>query len=184
MQEVQLADAKKRKEHEAQEQRVKEIEFMNKLRREIDDEKEQRVQKKLNEREVAQKVIHENEQAKAKMVAERERDREVENKAIEEYNRMLEAQEQKRQREWKAREEKISLFMNRMADTVAKSNEAERELERRVVQYQVEKEHNDALKEQFKKDEAKRKLNEIKRTLDTQVNAKKQAKQQENYMND
>lgn len=71
-----------------------------------------------------------------------------------------------------------------MADTVAKSNQAERELERRVVQYQVEKEQTDALKEQYKKEETRRKLSEIKRTLDSQVNAKKMAKQQENYMND
>ncbi len=47
---------------------------------------------------------------------------------------MLEAQEIKRQAEWKAREDKIALFMNRMADTVVKkNNDAERELERRVV---------------------------------------------------
>lgn len=56
---------------------------------------------------------------------------------------MLEVQEQKRLREWKAREEKIQFFMNRMADTVKKSNDAERELERRVLQYQVEKEQKD-----------------------------------------
>lgn len=56
-----------------------------------------------------------------------------------------------------------------MADTVKKSNEAERELERRVVQYQIEKEQRDALREERRKEEAKRKLVDIKKTLDTQV---------------
>lgn len=57
--------------------------------------------------------------------------------------------------------------MNRMADTVVKrSNEAERELERRVVQYQVEKEQKDAMNEQRKKMEAEKRLKDIKKQLD------------------
>jgi len=55
-------------------------------------------------------------------MSEKEREREAENKSIEEYNKMLDLQEQKRLREWKAREEKIQFFMNRMADTVKKTN--------------------------------------------------------------
>ena len=135
MRDVQLADAKKRKESEAQDQRVKEIDFVSKLKKEIDDEKDTKVQKKYNEREQAQRVILENEQAKVKQHLEREKERDQENKAIEDYNKMLEIQEQKRQREWNAREAKISLFMNRMADTVKKSNEVERQLENRVIQF-------------------------------------------------
>lgn len=57
MQERQLQEAKKRKEHDAQEQRVKEIEFVSKLRREIDEERENKQVKKMTEREQAQKVI-------------------------------------------------------------------------------------------------------------------------------
>jgi hypothetical protein len=128
-----LNEAKRRKEVDAQEQRHKEIDFVSKLKQEIDLEKETRMQKKVNEREQAQLVILENEQAKVKLMAEKERERALENRAIEEYNRMLEVQDQKRAQEWKAREEKINLFMGRMADTVKKSNEHERELERRVV---------------------------------------------------
>jgi hypothetical protein len=52
--------------------------------------------------------------------------------------------------------------MNRMADTVKKSNEQERELERRVVQYQIEKEQKDALMEEKKKFDVQRRLVEIK----------------------
>ena len=36
---------------------------------------------------------------------------------------MLELQEVKRQNEWKQREGKMQLFMNRMVDTVKKSND-------------------------------------------------------------
>ncbi len=177
MRDVQLAEAKKKKEIDAQEQRVREIEFVNKLKREIEEEKESKVTKKLNEREIAQKIINENEQYKVKQIIEKEREREQENKAIEDYNKMLEKQEQKRSLEWKAREEKIQLFMNRMADTVVKrSNEAERELERRVMQYQKEKEDKDAQNEVRKKEEGVKKLREIKKTLDIQVNEKKMAK--------
>ena len=67
--------------------------------------------------------------------------------------------------------------MNRMADTVVKkSNEAEKELENRVVKYQIEKEQKDAFNEDRKKFEAQRKLTEIKKQLDQQVQEKKSAK--------
>lgn len=119
------------------------------------------------------------------MLQERERERDQENKTIEEYNKMIEKQELKRQGEWKAREEKIATFMNRMADTVVKrSNEAEKELERRVVQYQIEKEQKDAMNEQRKKMEAEQRLRDIKKQLDKQVYEKKTAKVLENQANE
>lgn len=66
------------------------------------------------------------------------------------------------------------MFMSRMADTVVKrSNDAERELERRVVQYQLEKEQRDAMSEEMKKLEVQRRLGEIKLQLDKQVKEKK-----------
>ena len=49
MRDAMLAEAKRKKEAEAQEQRSKEIEFM----RELDHERETKVQKKINEREQA-----------------------------------------------------------------------------------------------------------------------------------
>ena len=97
---------------------------------------------------------------------------------------MLEIQELKRQNEWKAREDKIQLFMNRMADTVKKSNDQERELERRVVQYQIEKEQRDALNEEKRKYDNQRRLIDIKQQLDMQVQEKKQKKQHENMVNE
>jgi hypothetical protein len=123
MRDVQLIEAKKRKEQEAQVQRVKELELVNRLRQEIDDEKETKLNKRKVEREQALKVILDNENAKVKLIQEKEKEREAENKTIEDYNKMLELQEAKRQNEWKRREGKIQLFMNRMADTVKKSND-------------------------------------------------------------
>ena len=52
-----MSEAKKLKEHQAQEQRIKELELVDKLRKEIDDEKDAKINKKKNEREVALKVI-------------------------------------------------------------------------------------------------------------------------------
>ena len=72
--------------------------------------------------------------------------------------------------------------MNRMADSVQKSNAAERELERRVVQYQVEKEQRDQANEEKKKEDVKRKLTDIKKTLDIQISEKKLQKQHEDYV--
>jgi hypothetical protein len=123
MRDVQLIEAKKRKEQEAQVQRVKELELVNRLRQEIDDEKETKLNKRKVEREQALKVILDNENAKVKLIQEKEKERDAENKTIEDYNKMLELQEAKRQNEWKRREGKIQLFMNRMADTVKKSND-------------------------------------------------------------
>lgn len=123
MRDIQLIEAKKRKEQEAQVQRVKELELVNRLRQEIDDEKETKLNRRKVERELALKVIHDNENAKVKLLQEKEKERDAENKTIEDYNKMLELQEAKRQGEWKKREGKIQLFMNRMADTVKKSND-------------------------------------------------------------
>lgn len=53
MRDAMLAEAKRKKEAEAQEQRSKEIEFMSNLKRELDHERETKVQKKINEREQA-----------------------------------------------------------------------------------------------------------------------------------
>jgi hypothetical protein len=96
MRDVQLIEAKKRKELEAQVQRVKELELVDRLRQEIDEEKETKINKRRVEREQALKVISDNENAKVKLMQEKEKERDAENKTIEEYNKMLELQEAKR----------------------------------------------------------------------------------------
>jgi hypothetical protein len=64
---MQLIEAKKKKEVDAQEQRYKELELVDRLKREIDEEKETKLNKRRLEREQALKVIHDNEQAKIKL---------------------------------------------------------------------------------------------------------------------
>jgi hypothetical protein len=66
--------------------------------------------------------------------------------------RRAEEAAKKRQDEWNAREKKIKEAMGRMADTVLKkSNEAEKEMERRAVQYAIEKDRREEQKEKDKK---------------------------------
>ena len=61
-----------------------------------------------------------------------------------------------------------------MADTVVKrSNQAEKELENRVMRYQYDKEEKDRLAEQKKKDDMRKKHLEIKEKLDLQMNERK-----------
>ena len=79
---------------------------------------------------------------------------------------MLDIQEQKRLSEWQEREERIQAKMSKMADTVRKSNDEERKLENRVVQYQLQKEERDRKEEIRKKEEMKRKYEEIRNKLD------------------
>jgi len=60
----------------------------------------------------------------------------------------LDEQAKKRAKEWQDREDKIKNAMSRMADTVVKKgNAAEREMERRLMQQQLEKEKRDENKE-------------------------------------
>lgn len=65
--------------------------------------------------------------------------------------------------------------MNKMADTVVKrSNEQEKEIERRVMKYQTEKEERDKLDEQKRIEAMRKRQLEIKDRLDQQVIEKKQ----------
>lgn len=60
---------------------------------------------------------------------------------IKEHEKKLDEQAKKRAKEWQDREDKIKNAMSRMADTVVKKgNAAEREMERRLMQQQLEKE--------------------------------------------
>jgi hypothetical protein len=64
--------------------------------------------------------------------------------------------------------------MNKMADTVIKkNNEAEKELERRVMKYQSEKEERDRQMEIKKKEAMRKRYEEIKNKLDIQIQEKK-----------
>jgi hypothetical protein len=56
--------------------------------------------------------------------------------------------------------------MNKMADTVVrKNNDAEKEIEKRVMLYQSEKEQKDFREDERRKNQIKKKNDEIKKTL-------------------
>jgi hypothetical protein len=96
----------------------------------------------------------------------KEKEREKDNKLREEYNNLVENQEKKRQEEWNLREKRIQSLVNKMADTVVKrNNEIEKDLESKVIKYQLEKETIESKKEQLKKEKLKKKHEEISNTL-------------------
>ena len=125
---------------------------MNKLKQEINDERANILEKKRKEREAAQKIIKENEVYKQHQLVEKEKEKLKEIELREEYDKLLEAQDKKRQEEWNQREQRIQKLVSQMADGVYKrTNDAEKEVERRVIQYQLEKEEKDARKEELQK---------------------------------
>jgi hypothetical protein len=75
--------------------------------------------------------------------------------------------------------------MSKMADTVVKrSNDAEREEERRVLRYQLEKEEREKNHEERQKEIMRKKYEEIRQKLDQQVQQKKAQKDYEFLVND
>ena len=70
--------------------------------------------------------------------------------------------------------------MGRMADTVLKkSNAVEKELERRAVQYAIDLDLKKEREENEKKEKARRRDQEIKITLDHQLNEKRRLREEE-----
>jgi len=70
--------------------------------------------------------------------------------------------------------------MGRMADTVLKkSNAVEKELERRAVQYAIDLDLKKEREENDKKEKARRRDQEIKITLDHQLNEKRRLREEE-----
>ena len=131
-----LKEAKRKRDTLYQGERAKEHGEVAKLRAGIEKEKEDKVSKKAKERENAWKVIRENEQEKVKRMQEKEEERLKQIQLIDDYNKTLDVQDKKRADEFAAREARIQNAMGRMADTVLKkSNEAEKELERRVIMH-------------------------------------------------
>lgn len=97
---------------------------------------------------------------------------------------MLDAQEKKRAEEWAKREQKIKDAMSRMADTVLKkSNEAEKELERRAVQYANQKDKQAEEREKAQKLAARNRDLEIRKTLDIQMEEKRRINELEKENN-
>ena len=160
--------------------RKQELDEVDKLKEALEKEKKDKIEKKKRERVAAQKVIAENELEKAKRIQEKEMEKKHQQDIIAEYNRMLDAQDKKRADEWAKREQRIKHAMSKMAVTVLKkANQAEKELERRVIQYANERDRKAEQEENAKK-EAKRKRDiEIKKVLDNQMEEKRKRKHDE-----
>ena len=175
-----LMEAQRQKEEHYQKLRRLELEEVDKLKQAIEKEKNDKLEKKKKERQAAWKVIAENEVEKAKRLKEKEDDKKHQVELIKEYNRMLEAQDKKRADEWAKREERIKNAMGRMADTVIKkNNDAERELERRVLQYANEKDQRAKAEEDAKKEARRKRDQDIKKTLDAQMEEKRKRRHDE-----
>jgi hypothetical protein len=84
---------------------------------------------------------------------------------------------QKRQDEWDKRDQKMKNAMGRMADTVLKkNNEAEKVIEKRALQYALEKDKREENAEKQKKQATRQRDIDIKRTLDQQIQERNQTK--------
>lgn len=134
----------------------------------------------MKEREQAKIIIQENEKEKLNRLKEKEADRQLQIKLQEDYIKELDRKDKQRADEWAAREAKIQNAMNKMAETVLKkSNAAEKELERRVIQYAEEREKKAAADEKSRKQKVKQRDIEVKQTLDKQMEEKRKIKAQE-----
>jgi len=134
----------------------------------------------MKEREQAKIIIQENEKEKLNRLKEKEADRQLQIKLQEDYIKELDRKDKQRADEWAAREAKIQNAMNKMAETVLKkSNAAEKELERRVLQYAEEREKKAAADEKSRKQKVKQRDIEVKQTLDKQMEEKRKIKAQE-----
>ena len=185
MRDMQLIEAKTKKSSDFKNQREHEIQFVSKLRSEIEEEQRIKLEKRKKERDQAWRIINENELYKQKQLLEKAKEKEKDNKIMQDYNKFLDEQEKRRADEWAARENRIQGLMSKMADTVVKrSNDAEREEERRVLRYQLEKEEREKNHEERQKEIMRKKYEEIRQKLDQQVQQKKAQKDYEFLVND
>ena len=74
--------------------------------------------------------------------------------------------EEKRLQEWEDRNQKIKQKLSRMGDVRKKSNQAEKELEMKILNDQLKKDKQEEEKEKQKKKIARDKLIAVKATLD------------------
>lgn len=85
---------------------------------------------------------------------------------MKENEKRLDEQQNKRAAQWEERENKIKNAMSRMADTVVKkNNQAEKEMEKRLISQALERDKKDDERDKQKKEAAFLRDLEIRRTL-------------------
>lgn len=83
-----------------------------------------------------------------------------------ENEKRLDEQQNKRAAQWEERENKIKNAMSRMADTVVKkNNQAEKEMEKRLISQALERDKKDDQRDKQKKEAAFQRDLDIRRTL-------------------
>ena len=143
----------------------------------ISKEKEDMKLKRVKERAAAKVIFQENEKNKQHRLKEKEADKQHQVKLQEDYIKELDRKDKMRADEWNLREQRIAKAMNNMADTVIKKNNAaEKEVEKRAMQYADERDRKAAQDEKRRKDKIKNRDNEIKQTLDKQLEEKRKIK--------
>ena len=86
-----------------------------------------------------------------------------------EYNRMLDEADKKRAEEKAKRDEKIKNLMDRMGDVIRKTDEAEKEQDKRLLAQQLQKDKEAERLEQKKRDDIAKKNQECTKLLGKQI---------------
>lgn len=85
---------------------------------------------------------------------------------MQKYEEILDLEEAKRALEWQAREARIKKSMDRMGGVIAKSNEAEKQFDNRILRDTLLKAEKDTLKEKKAKLKVKQRDLEVRKQLD------------------
>ena len=102
---------------------------------------------------------------------------------LEEMEELQAKEDARRAAEWAKREERIKRQMERMGDVVKKSNAAEKEFEARIMRDQLQKDKDDEAKERRKKEAAREREQALLRTLDRQMQEKREMRKREEATN-
>lgn len=181
----QLLQTKERRRKEEKEREIEDLQLKARLIREAEDELKVHMAKRAQEKEYLQKMFEENKLQKQKTLEELERDRLEDIRAQQLYALMLEKQEADRQREIKAREDRQQLYMNRMADTVIRDQDAKaHDEEDKIRRYEHMKEMRERQEEERRRRWHERNTEECKRFLFQQMEERKIRERQEKEHND
>jgi hypothetical protein len=105
-------------------------------------------------------------------------------KLQDDYIREQERKDEQRANEFKAREDRINNAMGKMAETVVKrNNKAEKEVERRVVQYAEERDRKAAEEDNRRKQAIRKRDQEVRKVLEQQLIEKNERKKAEQMKN-
>ena len=160
----------RRKAKDLKAEKLQEAEQVKQLKYELDIERSNAMKKKLAQRENMNHMFAENERQRMNREMEKGRIKMEDIKTQEGYIKMLEKQEADRAHEFQVRENRAKQNMERMADTVVSSiNKKYVQEEQAMASYIKQKEIENVLLEQRKKQKMMSKKQQMKKTLDQQI---------------